>query len=258
MKKIIDKIFYQVNILLRACRLSIFDLKSSGSRSLIGFGWITLGFGIFIFAKSYLFANIFKDDIETYRIYLTSGLMTWYMISGLTTDGCNLYRNKGILKQILLPNNFFLYYFVFKRCGDFFLQSIILIIILIFASKFEIQIINFIFNFIFTLATFYYFMYNLAAIGMLSKDFGIMSGYALRIIFFLTPVFWKIDMIPSDLGLVYLINPYFHFLDLIRKPLIGEDAMMISYIFCFAFFILNFIIYKFFFKKLTQHYAIYI
>ena len=103
-----------------------------------------------------------------------------------------------------------------------------------------------------------YMIYNLSAIGVLSKDFSIMVGYVLRVIFFLTPVFWKTDMISKDLDLVYLINPYYHFLELFRNPLLGESVRLINYQYCFIFFILNLIIYKFFLKKITIKHALYI
>ena len=51
-----------------------------------------------------------------------------------------------------------------------------------------------------------------------------------QVAFFLTPVLWKADMLGRNIWAAEY-NPYFHFLEVVRQPLLGASASMQSWIF---------------------------
>ncbi len=51
-----------------------------------------------------------------------------------------------------------------------------------------------------------------------------------QVAFFLTPVLWKADMLGRNIWAAEY-NPYFHFLEVVRQPLLGASASLQSWIF---------------------------
>ena len=60
-----------------------------------------------------------------------------------------------------------------------------------------------------------------------------MVNNLMRVVFFLTPVIWM----PEMLGLrsTYLdLNPFYHFLELFRAPLLGHSPKLLSWVVAFG------------------------
>jgi ABC-2 type transport system permease protein/lipopolysaccharide transport system permease protein len=50
----------------------------------------------------------------------------------------------------------------------------------------------------------------------------------MQIAFFLTPILWMPDMIGRGFGMLNF-NPFYHFIELVRAPLLGEAPMALSW-----------------------------
>jgi lipopolysaccharide transport system permease protein len=48
--------------------------------------------------------------------------------------------------------------------------------------------------------------------------------------FFLSPIIWSAEMLPPSRRYVADFNPLFHFIEVIRAPLLGEPLHMLSWI----------------------------
>lgn len=242
----------------KAFQLARFDLKSQGSRTLLSTAWITLGFGIFVGAKSYIFSKLLGENFIDYIIYLSCSLGLWYFLAGLMNGGCSVYRGKGIQKMLRFPEYYFFYYMVIRKIIDLFLQLIIFIMFLFISLQFNSNLFLFFINLIFILIVMSPFSLNIASISIFSKDFVIMVGYITRVLFFLTPVIWSVDMIDLSYSSVYFYNPFFHLIELLRDPLLGKELSLMNYKYCLIFFAINLIIYIFILRKYVKNHALYI
>jgi ABC-type polysaccharide/polyol phosphate export permease len=52
----------------------------------------------------------------------------------------------------------------------------------------------------------------------------------LAILFFLTPVMWKADFLPSQYRFIIDYNPFAQFLELLRAPLLGEPVSLHTWV----------------------------
>jgi lipopolysaccharide transport system permease protein len=72
------------------------------------------------------------------------------------------------------------------------------------------------------------------AVGVLStryRDIPQVIANALQVIFFLTPIFWSPESLPNRPAFV-LLNPFYHLIEIVRAPLLGEVAPLLSWGHC--------------------------
>jgi ABC-type polysaccharide/polyol phosphate export permease len=70
-------------------------------------------------------------------------------------------------------------------------------------------------------------------LGMLSARFRDVPQFVSNIVqvsFFLSPIIWRAEMLPSNRRYLANFNPLFHFMEVVRAPLLGEPLHMISLI----------------------------
>jgi ABC-type polysaccharide/polyol phosphate export permease len=53
----------------------------------------------------------------------------------------------------------------------------------------------------------------------------------LQVVFFLTPIFWSPETLPNRPAFV-LFNPLYHLIEIVRAPLLGEVAPLVSWGLC--------------------------
>jgi lipopolysaccharide transport system permease protein len=65
-------------------------------------------------------------------------------------------------------------------------------------------------------------MFILAVIGTRFRDFAQITGNAMQVLFYATPIIWSVEMLPGKLSKDLLnINPFYHLLSIVREPLLG-------------------------------------
>jgi ABC-2 type transport system permease protein/lipopolysaccharide transport system permease protein len=64
--------------------------------------------------------------------------------------------------------------------------------------------------------------------GLLSarfRDIPLIVASLVQVTFFLTPVFWRADQV-SGKNVILKYNPFVYYLDIVRRPLLGETAQL--------------------------------
>ena len=81
------------------------------------------------------------------------------------------------------------------------------------------------------------------------RDFSEIILSFLQIIFYATPILWSTNVIPDRFLEIYITyNLFYHLIEVIRSPLIGEPVYF-SYLVLTFLLIIGFIISKFFFNR---------
>ena len=240
--------------LLNILRSVLFDLKSSSSRSFFNIYWITIGFSLFVFVKSFIFSEVLNQIFTNYTLFLSSSLAIWYFLSGITTGGCSIYTGNKIQLMMQIPKNYFLIYLYCRKSIEFFLQLLVYLFFSVLTLEFNIiGFLLFLLNLIILMLVLYPFVMNLAYLSLLSKDFSIFIGYLIKVFFFITPVIWGTNMISEKYNLFLLLNPYYHFLEILRNPLLDNVNSFIHYKYLLIFFIINFSLFLYLSKKIPNH-----
>jgi ABC-2 type transport system permease protein/lipopolysaccharide transport system permease protein len=52
-----------------------------------------------------------------------------------------------------------------------------------------------------------------------------------QLIFYVTPIFWKADSL-GNRQLIALVNPFYHFIEIVREPMLGHLPTLLNYEVC--------------------------
>jgi lipopolysaccharide transport system permease protein len=214
---------------------------------------------VMVIALGVLYAKLFNQAIDDFLPFFCIGLLVWNLISSYLTEAGTLFTgSESYIKQIRLPFSVYVYRSSWAK-------------LIIFAH-----------NFIIYFGVLIYFKIWPGAVSLLavpglmlvvlngtvaSLTIGIVSARfrdipqliasIVQIVFFLTPIFWKPD---SLRGHAYIaeFNPFFHLLEIVRAPLLGNFPSTANYIAVLLLTLLNVAISGAFFSRFRSRIAYWI
>lgn len=205
-------------------KLALQDIQMRYRRSSLGPFWITLSMSTTICCMGFLYAYLFRVDMHEYFPYLASGIISWGLLSTLVNETPNcLIDSENYVKNINIPFTSFLLQLVLRNLIIFLHNAVVFLPIII---LFDVPIRAaslFIFPGILILSI-NTVLYGavLSFIGVRYRDFSQIVFSVTQIGFFLTPIIWSKDLLPTRLHGLLEFNPFYQFLNLIRKPMLGE------------------------------------
>jgi lipopolysaccharide transport system permease protein len=215
-------------------RLGLQDVRNRFRRSLVGFGWIFVQLSVTILAVGFIYGNLLGQDMGFFIPYLTAGLVLWsYLTSSIIEGGSAFVNSEGYIKQISLP----LYVYVFR--SHFAITLVALISLLVFfmvavlySLPFKLGSLWFIPGVIILITTSFLLVLIFAHINARFRDAAHLASLGMQVFFYVTPIIFPADLL-RDRGysLVVVSNPFFHLLEVVRKPLLsGTSADGLNYV----------------------------
>jgi ABC-2 type transport system permease protein/lipopolysaccharide transport system permease protein len=200
-----------------------YDMRKRNRRSVLGPFWITISLGLFILALSVLYGPLLGHGKERYLPYIAFGFITWQFISDLIVESCNVFiSNAQRISQHRAPLSIYIYEMVWRN------------LLLLVTNVVLYLLVILLFNIPPTWATLLIFpavviiCINGILAGMLFgtlctrfRDVPPVVGTVMRMMFLLTPILWTVEQSPAR-GLFAYLNPLYYFVEIMRKPLLGE------------------------------------
>ena len=209
------------------------DIKQRYRRSVIGPFWITIATGVQAIALGLLYSVLLDIDLREFLPHVTVGLIIWNLISAAILEGGDVFvANEGLIKQLPSALSVHVYRLVWRQL--LLLGHNLLIYVIIIAIFWPPGGLHW--TVIFAIPALVLILLNAVWVSILFgiiatryRDIAPILGSFVTLMFFMTPIVWTTS------GLVQMggeaakraklveINPLFHYLDIIRAPLIGED-----------------------------------
>jgi lipopolysaccharide transport system permease protein len=227
------------------------DIRQRYRRSFIGPFWITINTGILILTLALIFIHAFKVPSEKYVLYLSIGLITWKYIESTIKDSCNCFiENERMIKQLDLSYLVYVLRSLIRNLIIFFHNFVIIIFVIILYKKlFDMSFLFFCLGLTLLVLNLFWIGIILSVICSRYRDFSEIILNFLQIIFYATPILWSTNVIPDRFLEIYITyNLFYHLIEVIRSPLIGEPVYF-SYLVLTFLLIIGFIISKFFFNR---------
>ena len=194
-------------------------------RTYLGPWWITLTSLLFVFGLSQLRIGLTGGDLGDSLAYVGLGFVIFGLIIGGLQSGASVFAGGGnTMLTSRLPISSLVLKSNFQQVLDFLHDAVaILVIIIVFDIAFSWRWIE-------SLLAVVLIVLSSVGIGMWLgplanrfRDIGPLVSALTRILFFLTPIFWSIDMV-SENGREYLAwyNPLTYQLLAFRDPILGS------------------------------------
>lgn len=226
------------------------DIKQRYRRSVIGPLWITLSMAVTAAGLGLLYSTLFKADVGTFLPYLTVGFIVWNFIVGCVLEGTETFiRNEGLIKHLPAPLTVYALRTVWRltlmMLHNLLVYAVVLVIFFGPLTTAGYQMtpgglhqpgLNW--SAFLAIPAFVLIALNGVWVSLL---FGIIStryrdipqviNALIQLVFFMTPIVWSTDILQDRLGgppalwktLVVELNPLYHFLQILRAPLIGNQ-----------------------------------
>jgi lipopolysaccharide transport system permease protein len=212
-------------------RMGWMDIVRRYRRTTLGPFWNTLSVGIFIGVCGFMYAGVFGQPLDNYMPYISSGFTVWIPMATYIAESAGAFLSgEGTLKQMKMPYSIYIYSGLVRNIIVFFHNfTIFLIVIIIFPVPINTNTLL-IFPAMALLAV------NAIWIGILVallctryRDLQQAIASALQVMFFITPIFWEPGQAGRAQRFLVDINPLYHFVDILRSPMLGKTPSISSW-----------------------------
>ncbi|AIK44861.1 ABC transporter permease [Brucella anthropi] len=228
------------------------DVAQRYRRSRVGAFWLTLNMAVFIGALGLIFGTLFQSEMREFLPYLCAGVITWGFISTCLSEGCTTFTSSdGIILQVRMP----LFTHVMRavwRNVIIFAHNIIIfpILLLILGRMISFSALWAIPGFIILCLNLSWMMLILAVICARFRDMAQVVLNILQVMFYATPIMWMVKILPDHVSRLFIdLNPFYHFIELVRAPLFGYPPSSLDWAFGFGCAIIGWIVAILFFGR---------
>lgn len=226
------------------------DILQRYRRSILGPFWLTASMAIMVIALGVLYAGLFKIPIHDFLPFLCVGLLVWNLLSGFLSEAGTLFTgSESYLKQIRLPYSVYVYRSTWSKLVIFAHNFVIYFGVLLYFQIWPGAIM------LLAIPGLVLVIINGAlanlCLGIISarfRDVPQVVTSVVQIVFFVTPIFWKPELLQSRAYLADL-NPFYHLIEIVRAPLLGQTPAAIHYLAVLMITLVNLAITSVFFTR---------
>ncbi|HLJ62712.1 MAG TPA: ABC transporter permease [Stellaceae bacterium] len=198
------------------------DVKQRYRRSMIGPFWLTLSMGVMIGMIGVLYAGLFHQEIGGFLPYVAAGIILWTLISSIITESCATLITAGsLIKQIEIPYSVYIYRMVARNYIVLAHNALIWILVaLVFGVAPRWSLVALPFSLLLIAANGVWIGLLLSLLCARFRDIPLIMASLVQVAFFVTPIMWRPGDLPGRSAFVFA-NPFYHFIELGRGPLLG-------------------------------------
>lgn len=223
--------------------LSWNDVRARYRRSTLGPFWITLSMAVTISAMGPLYGALFNFDPSNFVPHLGLGLIFWAYMSSTITESCNTFIDaQHYLKQTKISFIVFVFRVIYRQLIVL-MHNILLYPIIMLILGLGIN-----WNILYVFPGLALVSLNLIWISILFslfctryRDMLQVVNSIISLLFFVTPIIWKLEQLPEDRKYLAGWNLFSYFLDLLRSPLLGVEPRIDSWVVALYSAIIGFI-----------------
>ncbi|WP_245753825.1 ABC transporter permease [Geodermatophilus ruber] len=208
------------------------DIKQRYRRSVLGPIWITISMAVTAIALGILYAGLFGNDLAVQLPYILVGFIVWGFISGCILEGADVFiANEGLIKHLPSPLTVHVYRLIWRQTLLFAHNMIVYAVMLVvFPQPLTWTVLAALPAFALLMANGSWVALLLGVVTTRFRDLTPITQSIVQLMFFLTPIVWIYeDLVNSpntaiaERARLAEFNPFLHFVEIIRRPLLGED-----------------------------------
>lgn len=207
------------------------DIKQRYRRSVLGPLWITIATGVMALALGLLYSLLFKIPVADFLPHVTVGLIMWGFISGCIKEGSEVFiTNEGLIKQLPSALSVHVYRLVWKQTLFLAHNLVIwLILMLIFPRPLGWDILLAIPALALLVINGVWVSMFFGIVATRYRDVSPLLESLTQLLFYVTPIVWMTRTLKDQGGAISSrariaeLNPLYHYMEVIRAPLIGAD-----------------------------------
>ena len=196
--------------LIQIYELALAGLKVRYRKTYVGVIWVVMNPVILLLAQGFVFSKILHIQLSQYFLYLVSGLLPWIFISQTLEMGTAQVKAQGTtIKSFLLKPYQMVAALALENIVNFFAsQVLILTPILLLNNKSLMVVILWLLNTIPLFLGAFSFAFIFGTLNILFRDLKYILSFLLSIFYFITPIFYRSELIPIQYRWLLVFNPF--------------------------------------------------
>ena len=199
------------------------DIRKRYRRSVLGPFWLTLSMAVMVGSLGLIYGTLFRLDLEGYLPFLAVGLATWTFVSSFLNEGCiSFIELEPLIKNVRIPMSLHILRALWR---NLIIYGHNIVIFAVIAPVFGIWPgaagLLAVAGLALLLVNAGWIMLLLGMICTRFRDVPPIIGSVVQLLFFVTPVMWKPELL-GDRRYLMVLNPFYHLLEVIRAPLLGQ------------------------------------
>jgi ABC-type polysaccharide/polyol phosphate export permease len=210
--------------------LGWYDFTLRYRRTSVGPFWEIVVVGVWVVGLGLLFGRLLGHSRENYLAYLAAGVILWSFIASVLTTGANVFVSHS---RLILSINNPLYTYVLRNAIEHILKLLLhtlvfLAVLPLVDLPFGLRTLLVVPGLLMLLLTALWVAPLMGFLGAKFRDLTHLLRAGMRFLFFATPVFWYAEGL-GDRAFLASFNPFTHFLEIVRAPLIGDPFPQVSW-----------------------------
>ena len=201
-----------MNLIFRTIFYMTFaQMKARYRNTFAGFIWVILNPILMFAVHALIFKVILKIELENYPLFLLSGLIPWIFITSTLNMSINTLVARRELLQSFNVNPFILISSeVIDNAINFIATfALLMVYIIVFGSGIPLTAFWLIIPFILLITSLFFIVSFVAILQVFMRDSLYINQFINSIMYFLTPIFYPITLIPEQYRWLVEINPYY-------------------------------------------------
>lgn len=202
-------------------QLILRDFKLKYTGSILGLSWALINPLIIMFVVSFVFTKIFKVDFINFPIFVLSAMFPWMWFSVTVHESAfTLLKQSDLFRQFNVRKEFFVISCVAANFLNFMIGwCLVLPVFFFFQPKALILSPVLLFVVIMQLLFSFGLGLILSSSTVILRDIGKLLEVVLLFWFWITPIFYSVDMVPEKWSWIIMANPMALFIDIYRGVL---------------------------------------
>ena len=215
------------------------DIRQRYRRSVLGPMWISITMAVTAVALGILYAGLFGNDLAVQLPYVLVGFIIWGFISGCIGEGAEVFTsNEGLITHLPSPLSVHVYRLIWRQVL-FFAHNLVVYVVMLF-----IYPPHFTWPDLAALPAFGLLVANGAWVALLLgivttrfRDLLPITQSIVQLAFYMTPIVWTYETLTNssnptirERAALVELNPFFHFMEILRRPMLGEPQLWHSWI----------------------------
>ncbi|MBK1722587.1 ABC transporter permease [Thiocystis violacea] len=229
--------------------LGLHDVRQRYRRSKLGPFWITISMAVMVLALGLLYGQIFRQDLHEYLPFLAAGFVIWGLVSSVVNEGClSFIRSDGMIRQLNAPVSIYAYRNLWSNLIAFAHNIWVFFGVALWYG------VDLNWNLLWLPVALFVILLNGLWIsllfGLLSarfRDVPLIVGSIVQVLFFITPVIWRPEMLPGR-ALLLDLNPFYHLVEIMRAPMLGQAPALEHWLAVLSILLVGWVITFFFYS----------
>lgn len=206
------------------------EIQSRFRRSAMGLSWIGLSYLLFVSGISIFFGAFSSKDGASFMHYVALGYASIMFMIGNLSEGCWVFRGSvSWIQSTSMPYSVYVYKGIARSTFPFAIQLVIAFIVMLATGwRPTLMMLWAVPALAMILITSVAVQLSLGFIGARFRDVQHLIQSVQRLLIFITPVLWVFEEREGVVRSIALINPFTHYLQVFRSPILGEAPEMLS------------------------------